>query len=418
MTQPERLVTALLETGPIPVEGKRAYGGAHLGITVLDAATGETLLDVRGDDAFTPASSQKLLVTSAALYMLGADFQFQTTVLAPPLEADALDYLTLRGEGDPSLRSVGHDKSLEALSEQLYAAGVRKVGDVRIDDSAFSWPRLGSGWMWDDPAYPINAVFLEGAGTPHTKLAANEKPNPDLITDPAAYPTEVGRLFQNELTRAGIEVTGSVLRAKADERDTVRAQVHSARLAQLIRATNKFSLNHYAEQLYARLGLEDGVSTPQSSYAVLGAFLAEAGIDIEELRVRDGSGLSRYNLITPRHFTRLLHHVYQNPVTDGSEAVAAREAFDSEQNLLITSLPVAGAAGERGGTLGKRLVGSGLNVYAKTGTMTGTSSLSGFVRTASGRDLVFSMLMDNYPGPTGDLRRLQDDLVEKLVQAY
>lgn len=417
MTQRERTVTTLLEAGPIPEEGESAYGGAHLGLTVLDAAGGETLLDVCGKDAFTPASSQKLLVTSAALYTLGADFRFQTRVLAPPLEAGVLEHLTLRGEGDPSLRSVGHGNSLEALAGQLYTAGARKVGDVRVDNSAFSWPRWGSGWMWDDPAYPISAVFVEGAGTPCAELATDKKSNPNLITDPAAYPTEVGRLFQDELTRAGIEVTGSALRATAAEGDTVLAQVQSARLAPLVRTTNKLSLNHYAEQIYARLGLEGGVSTPESSYAALGAFLAEAGIDIEELRVRDASGLSRYNLITPRHLARLLHYVYQNPVTDGSEAVTAREAFESEQNLLVASLPVAGAAGERGGTLGERLIGS-VKVYAKTGTMTGVSSLSGFMRAASGRDLVFSVLMDNYPGPTGDLRRLQDDLVEKLARGY
>jgi len=133
--------------------------------------------------------------------------------------------------------------------------------------------------------------------------------------------------------------------------------------------------------------------------------------------VRDGSGLSRYNLASPRHFARLLHYIYKNPVTAGGEPTP-RQAFDAEQNLLIASLPVAGAAGERGGTLAGRLVGRGLKVYAKTGTMTGVSSLTGYLRAASGRDLAFSVLMDNHPGPTAELRRLQDALLEVLARGY
>lgn len=405
----------LLESGPIPEEGKQAYGGAHFGVSVLRAETGERLLDVRGGDALTPASNQKLIITSAALYTLGPDFRFQTQVLAPALEDGYLEHLTLRGEGDPSLRSVGKHNSLEVLARQLYAAGVRRVGAVRVDDFAFSWPRWGSGWMWDDPAYPIGAVFLEGAGTPCASLATDASPNPGLVTDLAAYPAAVGRLLQNELTRVGTEVSGPVVRARAGAADTVLARVRSRPLLALVRDTNKASLNHYAEQLYARLGLAGPEatepSTPDTAYAALGTFLAEAGIDIEALRVRDGSGLSRYNLVTPRQLATLLYYLYQNPL--GTE-VDASEAF---ANPFIVTLPVAGTAGERGGTLASRLVGSGLTVYAKTGSLTGVSSLSGYLRAASGRDLVFSLLMAGYPGPLGDLQRLQDALLVALARA-
>lgn len=414
---PETIRT-LLAAGPIPDEGEQAYPGAHLGVFVVDASSGDVLIDVRGSDAFTPASNQKLLVTAAALYMLGEDFRFETQVLAPPLEDGVLEHLTLRGEGDPSLSSVGRTNSLEALATQLYEAGVREVGDVRIDDFAFDWPRWGSGWMWDDPAYPIGAVFLEGAGTPYAEMAVGAGANPELVTDPVVYPLAVGRLFQNELARVGIEVTGGLGRAPAEDGDAVLVRTRSRPLATLISETNKPSSNTYAEQLYARLGLgEDGVSTPDSSYEALGAFLAQAGVDIEALRVRDGSGLSRYNLVAPRHFVALLRHIYLNPITTGA-AVSPREGFGDASNLFIASLPVLGAAGDEGGTLSERLVGEGLTVSAKTGSMTGIASLSGYLRAASGRDLVFSMMMDNYPGSISDLQRLQDALLLELHTLY
>jgi len=101
----------------------------------------------------------------------------------------------------------------------------------------------------------------------------------------------VGRLFWDELARVGVEVSGGVVRAPADAGDVVLARVRSAPLAQLVRATNKASLNSYAEQLYARLGLGAGpVSTPQGSLAMLGAFLAEASVEVGEMRCATGRG--------------------------------------------------------------------------------------------------------------------------------
>lgn len=134
----------------------------------------------------------------------------------------------------------------------------------------------------------------------------------------------------------------------------------------------------------------------------------------------DGSGLSRYNLVTPRQLTWLLHYCYQSPVLETTElktGLTPRQAFATEQNFLLASLPVAGAAGERGGTLSARPI-ENAHVYAKTGTMTGVSSLCGVMRTASGRDLAFALLLDAYPGEVDDLRRLQDELLRKLAEVF
>jgi serine-type D-Ala-D-Ala carboxypeptidase/endopeptidase (penicillin-binding protein 4) len=414
----------LLQTGPIPEEGETAHKGAHLGVIVLDATTGDTLFTHNADDAFTPASSLKLLTTAAILDKLGIGYQFTTQVLGGAPEDGYLPYLVLRGVGDPTLKPTGVH-SLETLAKSLFDAGIREVDDVHIDDFAFEHPRWGSGWMWDDPAFPIGALFLDGLASPYGEMISEGEPNPQLITNADTYALEVGKLFRVALERAGITVNETIFRQVATTEDQVLASITSAPLIDIVQMANKESINEYVEQFYARLGLADetigsAASTPDSSYEALASFLSKAGINPDETRLRDASGLSRYNLISSTHLATLLHYMYLSPIMRVKVAPKPELAYQNNFNLFIESLPVAGTgedapeAAAKGGTLKNRLIDSGLDVRAKTGSMTGVSSLSGYMTTDSGRILVFVMLMDNYVGPGGDLRRLQDALLETM----
>jgi serine-type D-Ala-D-Ala carboxypeptidase/endopeptidase (penicillin-binding protein 4) len=411
----------LIQTGPIPEEGETAYKGAHLGVVVLDATTGDTLFTYNADDAFTPASSLKLLTTAAILDKLGIGYQFTTQVLGSAPEDGYVPYLVLRGVGDPTLKPTGQH-SLETLAQSLYDQGIREVDDLYIDDFAFEHPRWGSGWMWDDPAFPIGAVFLDGLASPYGEMVSESTPNPELISDADTYALEVGKLFRVALEGAGITVNETIFRQTATTEDQVLASITSAPLIDIVQTANKESVNEYVEQFYARLGLADEAigseaSTPDSSYETLAGFLSKTGINPDETRLRDASGLSRYNLVSPNQFATLLRYTYLNPIMRVKIAPKPELAYQNNFNLFIKSLPVAGTgedtpeAATKGGTLKNRLVESGLEVRAKTGSMTGVSSLSGYMTTDSGRILVFVMLMDNYVGPGGDLRRLQDALL-------
>jgi serine-type D-Ala-D-Ala carboxypeptidase/endopeptidase (penicillin-binding protein 4) len=412
---------SLLQTGPIPEEGETAYKGAHLGVIVLDATTGDVLFNHNEDDAFTPASSLKLLTTAALLDKLGIGYQFTTQVLGGAVEEGYVPYLVLRGVGDPTLKPTG-EHSLETLAQQLFEAGIREVDDLYVDDFAFDFLRWGSGWMWDDPAFPIGAIFLDGLASPYGEMVSEGTPNPDLITNADTYALEIGRLFRVALGSAGITVNETIFRQVAMSEDQVLASITSAPLIDIVQMANKESVNEYVEQMYARLGLADETvgsapSTPDSSYEALASFLTKVGINPDETRLRDASGLSRYNLISPNQLATLLRYMYLNPVMRVKIAPNPELAYKENFNLFIESLPLAGTgentpeAAARGGTLANRLVDSGLDVRAKTGSMTGVSSLSGYMTTDSGRILVFVMLMDNYVGLGGDLRRLQDALL-------
>jgi serine-type D-Ala-D-Ala carboxypeptidase/endopeptidase (penicillin-binding protein 4) len=416
---PNASLRQLLAQGPIPAAGKPGFVG-HLGVLVQDAQSGRVLFESNSSQAFTPASVMKVMTSAASLYTLGPRFQFETALLVSEI-APRTARLTWRGSGDPTITS----QDLAGWAKAAAGVGISQVAELRVDDSAFDHPRWASGWMWDDEAEPIGAAFLDGADSPYISFV--EKPNPQLLLDPSAYPLALAGMVQAEWAKVGLKID-RLAAAKAEQRDTVLATHRSQPLATIVRAMNKWSENRYAEQLYAHLGLgldtsgNTIASTPARSTAALAAFLKQAGVT-DGWRVRDGSGLSRYNLFSPQQVASVLRYAYQNPLTTDGSKPSPLEAFNNKSNVFIESLPVAGTgeandeASNTGGTLRNRLVGSGLDVRAKTGSMTGIASLAGYVKANSGRVIIFTMLMDNYPGPIADLRALQDAMV-KVIAKY
>ena len=161
----------------------------------------------------------------------------------------------------------------------------------------------------------------------------------------------------------------------------------------------KPSQNQIAEALFRTAALErTGVGTPDSARAVLGRQLRAWGVAPERDAVlRDGSGLSRHDYVTPEALVRVL------------DAVRRRPDFGA----FYDALPVAGVDG----TLRGRLRGTPAagNARAKTGTVDKARTLSGYVTTAGGELLVFSMLCNNYTVPTREVERVQDALVARLA---
>ena len=131
----------------------------------------------------------------------------------------------------------------------------------------------------------------------------------------------------------------------------------------------------------------------QSGAAAVKTFLASEGIDTTRIAVADGSGLSRYNLTSTRTIIGLLRAMARKPVV-----------FPA----FYRSLPIAG----EDGTLANRMRGTRAErlLRAKTGTVAGVSSLSGYTPDGRGGLLAFSMLMQNFPGPTRPYRAVQDSI--------
>jgi D-alanyl-D-alanine carboxypeptidase/D-alanyl-D-alanine-endopeptidase (penicillin-binding protein 4) len=178
---------------------------------------------------------------------------------------------------------------------------------------------------------------------------------------------------------------------------TLLAEHLSPPMREVVALINKPSDNLLTEITLKSLGREiRGEGTTAAGVQVLREFLQSAGLEMGAVHIVDGSGLSRINGVSAENFVRLLEYMHRSP-----HAEAFRE-----------SLPVYGVDG----TLRNRLRGTPVqgNGYAKTGSLNRVSSLSGYLRTKSGRWLAFSIVMNAYNAPASDARALQDKLVQIL----
>jgi D-alanyl-D-alanine carboxypeptidase/D-alanyl-D-alanine-endopeptidase (penicillin-binding protein 4) len=202
-------------------------------------------------------------------------------------------------------------------------------------------------------------------------------------------------------TLAAISVTASAPSAGGAESlpvsppPVVLAEHLSLPLGLDIRVINKVSQNLHAEMLLRLLGREKGVSASVAGgLDVLRGFLAQAGVRPEEYAFYDGSGLSRQNLVSPRAIVKLLRY-------------AAKQGWGAE---FIGSLPLAGVDG----TLAARFkaLPAAAILRAKTGTQDHVNALSGYLTTATGQRLVFSILANNHT-LTG---KQASDVIDEIVQ--
>jgi D-alanyl-D-alanine carboxypeptidase/D-alanyl-D-alanine-endopeptidase (penicillin-binding protein 4) len=179
--------------------------------------------------------------------------------------------------------------------------------------------------------------------------------------------------------------------------DTVTV-IESPRFAEVLARMEKPSQNQMAELFFRTAALHVTGSGSADSAQALGArTLASWGISGADAAYRDGSGLSRHDYVTPRAIIRVLDVMRRSPHFD----------------LFRESLPIAGVDG----TIRNRMRGTPAagNVRAKTGTLDKARSLSGYVMTADGRLVMFSMLANNFTVPTRDVERVQDLLAAMVA---
>lgn len=227
-------------------------------------------------------------------------------------------------------------------------------------------------------------------------------------------------LFRDALKKRGITIEGKTRAVDArddnneprieTERAVELAQVESKTLGQIVRETNKESINLYAELILRTLGKERGATAPapdpkkmrtrgddEAGLAVVRQWLKQHGIATDALALHDGSGLSRLDLVTPETTARLLSAAAQTRTA---------EAFRD-------SLPVAG----RDGTLRSRLRSIPMGrILAKTGTLTYINSLSGYATTDDGEPLAFSIICNDETETESSTKVI--DAIAALLASY
>lgn len=250
-------------------------------------------------------------------------------------------------------------------------------------------------------------------------LRTHGRPISIAVHDPARY---AAFLLKEALGRRGVVVRGEVRSVNAlarltDPFDETKleelASVQSVPMSEILKVVNKESQNLHTEILLRQLGVlrrrqqqelkdldEYGrpVHTASLGNDARKEFLTKAGVDVTSLSLKDGSGLARQDLITPRSTARLLEYMATHP-----HFAVFRE-----------SLPIAGVDG----TLERRMLKSPAAgvVRAKTGSLSYVNALSGYLTTRQGVALIFSFVANNYTGPGRDATQVMDEICNLLVE--
>jgi D-alanyl-D-alanine carboxypeptidase/D-alanyl-D-alanine-endopeptidase (penicillin-binding protein 4) len=177
-------------------------------------------------------------------------------------------------------------------------------------------------------------------------------------------------------------------------------ELRSPPLSAILARMEKPSQNQIAELLFKTLALEKtGVGSADSGRRVVERQLLAWGAQADGFAVRDGSGMSRHDYVTPETVVRVLDAMRKGP----------------DFPVWYDALPIAGVDG----SISSRMKGTAAqrNVHAKTGTLDKARSLSGYVTTADGRVLLFSFLCNNFTAPTGEVERVQDAILVRLASS-
>lgn len=366
--------------------------GSHSGAYVRDLTKNRRLYARRARDRRILASNAKLFTTAALLDRFGTERGLTTRVRGRGELTDRgawIGDLYLMGGGDPTLgtssfaRGYGSRASVGRLSRKLKRAGVERVrGRIVGDESRYDSLRGGPSSDYRTSIYvgPLSALSYNAGYA-----------SGGFQSDPPSY---AASRLERSLESRGVEVTRPSRSGTTPPGTSVLAGVRSPSFASLVRHTNKSSDNFFAEMLTKELGTPGaGPGTTRRGARRTRRFARRLGASA---RIVDGSGLSRRNRARPREVVDLLAALTRRP----------------QYPAVRASLPIAG----RDGTLASRMEGEAAEgrCRAKTGTLSGVSTLSGYCKARGGAVLAFSFLMsgtDVYRA-----RRLQDRMANALAR--
>tara|TARA_X000001036_G_scaffold64152_1_gene54785 strand:+ start:11507 stop:12931 length:1425 start_codon:yes stop_codon:yes gene_type:complete len=418
----------------------------NMGIKIVSLNNNKTLYAYNSQKLLMPASTNKLYTCAAALHYLGDDHRFTTKVLKKK------NNLILKGGGDPDLKI----DQLDSLAK-IVSSYIKNVDTLYVDDTFLDSINYGEGWMWDEGpwwyAAPIGALsvndncidFYIEPGNLGKPAEINYFPKTSHINFENKTVTVNDTINYKKLkidrdwiaSNNNFTVSGEIM--DTTKRDTLRRNIynpslftgtifkkllndHGARVKQL--STKDQNLNNYKEitvhysdslivsaknlmnesdnltaELFVKtIGTLDTLpGTWDTGLDSIKSFLAgQVKIDTSQIRLADGSGVSRYTLTNSDQLISLLIWVYNSKYKDN----------------FISTLP---GGGWENSTLEKRLAREGGLVRAKTGGLSGARNLAGYIYSQKYGPVAFSILMNGYIGSSSKHRYVQNQIVKTLI---
>ncbi len=345
-----------------------------VGIDVVDLATGQTVTSRHGYMPMMPASSFKILTAVVSLRLMPAATRFPTDVVALP-DLPGLPNVTrvaIVGGGDSLLLSSDLAQLMPKIAQYVRDQGNDTV-QINVDDSLFPAPTMAPGWQTKyelSEISPVRALERDGRRSWDTSV-------------------EVGRWFTTQIRATGIKaIYGG--RASAPLESPTVASYAGHTLSQSLSYMLLYSNNDIAEHVSRLTTIAAGEQPNWQSWKeVAFSELHTLGINTSGMQIYDGSGLSRLDRLSP-----------------AALVVLVQRALDAKRHPELRSLlvnapgdfPTAGMSG----TLGRRFITPPTNcargaLRAKTGFLTGTSSLTGVARGIDGRTRMFAFIINSTP---------------------
>ncbi|GAB4137878.1 MAG: D-alanyl-D-alanine carboxypeptidase/D-alanyl-D-alanine-endopeptidase [Ignavibacteriales bacterium] len=433
------------------------FKSTQVSVDIFDLTTNQVVYKKNEKLLLRPASNMKILTTASALNFIGTDYKFKTKVWMNGEIEDSvlLGDIYFQGGCDPDFT---YD-DLIFLIKEIKTKGIKQIaGNVSLDVSNLDSLFWGEGWMWDDEPstdfpYLTSMVIDDNAVSIITKPSGNigepaivqtlHPSNFDLIneTETVAEGRSRIKVTRDWMNRSNTIIVSGKINADSKE-DTSSISIFDPKeyflylindimekekisvegdftitpkpeMAEMIFSferpfsdvivnLNKNSDNLSAEMTLRALGfLADSLkSSAQKGLKFVDSLISIIGLNPKEYRLADGSGVSHYNLITTELVNQILRFFYNEK----------KDLYP----ILYNSFPIGGVDG----TLKYRMrkTEAENNVHAKTGTLSGVSSLSGYLTSRSGHTISFSIFMQNFVESSSKAREFQDKICNLLIE--
>ena len=344
---------------------------SQVGLMVYDLTADSVIFCHNERQLMRPASTMKMVTAVAAIDCLGSSYQLKTQLRYSGTVSDKtlVGNIYCIGGLDPRFNNDDMRAFVESLRKmEIDTIRGKIVADVSMKDRDL----LGEGWCWDDK----NPVL--------SPLLVNRKDN-------------FMETFISMLTNTGIYLDITTDKGTAPH-GTFELCTRTHTIDQILQRMMKKSDNLYAEALFYQIAAQQGsrYATAKQAATAIKRLINKIGLNASDYRIADGSGLSLYNYLTPEVEVELLKYAWNN---------------EDIYYYLYNSMPIAG----QDGTLQNRMRGTHAagNVRAKTGTVTGVSSLAGYCTSANGHELCFAII-NNGLLSTSKGRMFQDRVCQAL----
>lgn len=420
---------------------KLGINKSAVSVVVKNISTKDTVYSLNGRTPMHPASTLKLVTTAASVDTLGADYSFKTS-----LYKSTNNDLYFKLSGDPLLSSKNLDKMVKTARDKKITPK-----NVYVDDSAFDKVEWGEGWQWDDalnplmpkfsvynlnknllkidalpttngmpatvsikPNYPITYMNYATTNLTQTSWLKAEK-NPEIantinilgnVSKAATIYIPLNNPKLNFMLRLAdifkdskIEYFGKFTNAKLPKTNIYLVDEVQHGILPMLGLIIKNSDNLVAESLFKAAGAEwaEAQGSFENSKKMLDAYFEKLGIDAQDIRIVDGSGVSKNNLMTADFMANFL--VY----------LSEQDGFENIEMLLPTPSE---------GTLKNRMLYFKDNLRAKTGTLADTSAIAGYITSKRGKTYAFDIMINDAKTSSADKKNIEEQILRSLYMNY